>query len=99
MDAPALSLFHGAAGPVEVTALSPINDVVTTVAIERGIPIIDLQRVCGNPEDCSSIFPISLIKNRQATSLACSAFVMLLSSLDDFEKRAECVTHLLGFHT
>jgi len=30
--------------------------------------------------------------------LACSAFVILFSSLDGYEIRAECVTHLIGFH-
>jgi hypothetical protein len=38
------------------------------------------------------------ILSRQATILACSAFVMPLSSSNGLEYRAGCVTHLLGFH-
>ena len=45
-------------GAVEVTALSLFNDVITTEAIARGIPIIDLRRVCVDPEDYSPISPI-----------------------------------------
>jgi len=45
-------------GAVEVTALSLFNDVITTEAIVRGVPIVDLRRVCVDPEDYSPISPI-----------------------------------------
>ena len=45
-------------GAVEVTALSLFNDVITTEAIGRGIPVIDLRRVCTEPWDYSPISPI-----------------------------------------
>mgnify|MGYP001823219003 CR=1 FL=1 len=45
-------------GAVEITALSLFNDVITTEAIVRGIPVIDLRRVCVDPEDYSPISPI-----------------------------------------
>lgn len=45
-------------GPVEVTALSLFNDVITAEAIVRGIPVVDLRRVCVAPEDYSPISPI-----------------------------------------
>jgi hypothetical protein len=45
-------------GPVEVTALSLFNDVITTEGITRGIPIVDLRRVCVEAADYSPISPI-----------------------------------------
>jgi hypothetical protein len=42
----------------EVTALSLFNDVILSEAIARGLPIIDLRRVCVDPEDYSPISPI-----------------------------------------
>jgi hypothetical protein len=45
-------------GPVEVTALSLFNDVITTEGITRGIPIVDLRRVCVESGDYSPISPI-----------------------------------------
>ena len=45
-------------GAVEVTALSLFNDVITSEAIARGIPIIDLGGVCNEPGDYSPISPI-----------------------------------------
>jgi hypothetical protein len=45
-------------GAVEITALSLFNDVITTEAIGRGIPVIDLRRVCVEPQDYSPISPI-----------------------------------------
>ena len=43
---------------IEVTALSLFNDVITAEAIARGLPIVDLRRVCVDPGDYSPISPI-----------------------------------------
>ena len=45
-------------GPVETTALSLFNDVITAEAIARGIPIVDLRRICTDADDYSVVSPI-----------------------------------------
>jgi len=44
--------------PIEMTALSLFNDVITDEAIGRSIPIVDLRHVCIEPEDYSPVSPI-----------------------------------------
>ena len=51
------------------------------------------KRRFGPPSACCRIL------SRQATTLNYSAFVILRFSLNRLETRAECVTHLLGFHS
>lgn len=43
---------------VEMTALSLFNDVIVDECIRRGLPVIDMRRVCTNPGDYSRLSPI-----------------------------------------
>jgi hypothetical protein len=77
-------------GAVEVTALSLFNDVITTEAIGRGIPVIDLRRVCVEPEDYSPISPIE--PSCQGGEKIASAIKRLLEQHDFSSRRTAIYT-------
>jgi hypothetical protein len=77
-------------GAVEVTALSLFNDVITTEAIVRGIPIVDLRRVCVDPEDYSPISPIE--PSRQGGEKIASVINRMLEQHDFSARRTVVYT-------
>ena len=77
-------------GAVEVTALSLFNDVITSEAIARGIPVIDLRRVCADPEDYSPISPIE--PSSQGGEKIASAIQRLLEQHDFSTRRTVIYT-------
>lgn len=44
--------------PEALTALSLFNDVIVSEAVATGLPIVDLRRICTNPDDYSDISTI-----------------------------------------
>ena len=77
-------------GPVEVAALSLFNDVITTEGIARGLPIVDLRRVCQEATDYSPLSPIE--PSSKGGQRIASALQRMLETHDFSTKRTVIYT-------